>query len=123
MFRFHKKSFIIFFVILITEIGIALYVHDKILRPYIGDVLVVILIYYFVKTFLRIRPWYNIIAVTLFAFAVEFAQYLNLVKHLGLSHSRFWVIVIGNSFNWTDLGCYLAGALVLYLIEIKGKHS
>ncbi len=79
MFRFHRKSFLIFIAIFITEILIALYIHDKITRPYIGDTLVVLLMYYFIKTFFRIKPWHNIIAVTLFAFAVEFGQYFNLV--------------------------------------------
>lgn len=36
-------------ILLLTEVLIALYVHDAFVRPYIGDVLVVIVIYYVYK--------------------------------------------------------------------------
>lgn len=119
MLRFHPKSFLLFLLIFLIEIAIALWVHDEVLRPYGGDVLVVTMIYYFVKAFCIIKPLTNIIAVTVFAFLVEFAQYGNLVQHLGLQDNRFWVIVIGNAFHWLDLVAYLAGALILYFIEVK----
>ena len=38
-------------ILLLTEVLIALYVHDAFVRPYIGDVLVVIVIYTFIRIF------------------------------------------------------------------------
>ncbi len=48
---FNIRYFLLFIALLIIEILIALYVHDEIVRPYIGDVLVSILVYCFVKAF------------------------------------------------------------------------
>ncbi|WP_262607369.1 ribosomal maturation YjgA family protein [Taibaiella helva] len=87
-------------------------------RPYGGDLLVVVLIYYFVKAFVGVKPVPLVIAVFLFACAVEAAQYFNLVQHLGLQKSRFWTIVIGNSFHWLDILCYALGAVVVLIIEL-----
>ena len=40
---------IITLALLVVEILIALYIHDDFIRPYIGDVLVVIVIYTFIR--------------------------------------------------------------------------
>ena len=42
-------------ILLLTEVLIALYVHDAFVRPYIGDVLVVIVIYTFIRIFVPER--------------------------------------------------------------------
>jgi len=123
MLRFHLRSFLIFLLIFLIEIAIALWVNDSIIRPYGGDTLVILLMYYFVKTFLKINPLSIIIGVTAFAFITEFAQLFNLVKHLGLQHNRFWVIVIGNSFHWLDLIAYLVGTIILIVIEVVLKRT
>jgi uncharacterized membrane protein len=49
--RLHKRYLAAFFLLLATEIFIALFVHDKIFRPYVGDILVVILLYALVRSF------------------------------------------------------------------------
>lgn len=117
MLRFHKAYFALTVVLFITEVLIALYVHDAIIRPYIGDLLVVILIYCFVKSFIDTPPLKTAIAVLLFAYAVELSQYLNLVKHLGLQHSRLANVVMGNSFEWIDMLAYTIGAVIIVLAE------
>lgn len=38
--------------LLLIEIFIACFVHDRLIRPYIGDVLVVILLYALLRTFI-----------------------------------------------------------------------
>jgi hypothetical protein len=38
-----------FIVLLITEIIIALFINDNIIRPYFGDILVIILMYTFIR--------------------------------------------------------------------------
>lgn len=67
------------------------------------------------------NPKLLIIAVLLFAYVVEIAQYFNLVKHLGLEGSRFWTVVIGNSFHWLDMLAYTLGAVCLYLLEYYSR--
>ena len=104
-------------VLLITEVLIALFVHDSFVRPYLGDVLVVILIWAVLKIFFtktRLLPLW----VFLFACLVEFTQYIRLVELIGLSKSAFFRTVMGTSFSWWDILCYAAGCAVCALIEI-----
>ena len=41
--------------LVITEVLIALYVHDDFVRPYVGDVLVVIAVYCAVRIFIPVK--------------------------------------------------------------------
>ena len=116
--KFARRPFSIFLSIFIIEILIALYVHDSIIRPYLGDTLVVIMIYYFVKSFFNVKPRIAIIGVTFFAFTIELLQYFNLIGLLGLEQSQFWKIVIGTSFHWLDLVAYLFAAVILWSLEV-----
>lgn len=99
------------------ETLIALYVHDTIIRPYIGDVLVVILIYCFIKSFLEVKVFPTALFVLLFAFTVELLQYLNIVEKLGLQHSKIARIVIGTSFSWMDILAYNLGIGIVIVVE------
>lgn len=123
MFRFSKAYFILTIFLFLTEVLIALYVHDSFIRPYFGDVLVVILIYCFIKSFLKVPVLPLAIGVLLFAFTVETLQYFAIVKKLGLEHSRLANIVIGNSFAWADIWCYVAGIAVVLIAEYLRPHN
>ncbi len=120
-FKFNSGYFVSFIILLITEILIALYVNDQIIRPYIGDLLVVILIYCFIKSFFATPVIRTAIAVLLFAFTVETLQYFNLVEKLGLQNSKAARIVIGSAFEWMDMLAYLAGSVLIILVEMKRK--
>ena len=67
-------------IVFIIGIIIALYVHDRIIRPYIEDMLVVVLVYCFVRVFvprgMKRLPLY----VFLFAVCVEVLQYFRLAE-------------------------------------------
>ena len=115
--KFSLRYFILTIVLLTVEICIALFVHDAIVRPYIGDVLVVILIYCFVRSFFDLPVIPTAIAVLIFSFAVEITQYFHLVNVLGLQRSRLARVIMGNSFAWTDIGAYTAGILIVLLAE------
>lgn len=117
MFIFNKKYFQFFILLFITEVYIALYVNDKFIRPYLGDVLVVILIYCFIKSFIKIKPLTAAITTLLLAYTIEFAQYFNIVERLNLSHSKLARTVIGIGFDKMDLVCYAAGIIITLLIE------
>lgn len=115
--RFHSLWFLVFLLIFGSEVCIALFVDDKIIRPYGGDFLVVIMIYYFLKSFVATKNIYLLSAVLLFAYAVEFAQLFNLVSVLGLADNRIASTVIGTSFSWGDLVAYTLGIGFCRLIE------
>lgn len=104
-------------VLFMAELLIALFVHDSFIRPYVGDVLVVVLIYTFVRIFLpegvRLLPLY----IFLFAAGVEVLQYLRIVEILGLSDNRILSVVIGSVFDVKDIVCYGVGCVVLFGYE------
>lgn len=121
--NFNLRYFITFIVLLITEILIALFVHDTIIRPYVGDLLVVILIYAFIKSFIATPPLQTAVAVLAFAFTIELLQYFNIVNRLGLQHSKIARIIIGTSFSWHDLLAYTAGFALIVLAEYRKKKN
>lgn len=103
--------------IFIIETLIAMYVHDTIIRPYAGDILVVVLVYCFVRIFIS-RPlrWLPL-WVFLFACCIEFMQYFQLADILGLRHNNVARIVLGSVFDWKDIACYALGCLPLFFIK------
>ena len=100
----------VFLLLLLTEVLIALFVHDRFVRPYVGDVLVVLVLYCLVRAVwnrpCRLLPLW----VFLFAALVECGQYLDLAERLGLDGLPVLGIALGSTFDWMDLVCYAVGA-------------
>ncbi|MFB9090423.1 DUF2809 domain-containing protein [Flavobacterium paronense] len=115
--KFNVAYFRLASFIFIIETLIALYINDSIIRPYIGDVLVVILIYCFIKSFLDVKVLPTALFVLLFAFTVEFLQYLNIVEKLGLQSSKIATTIIGTSFSWIDILTYIVGIIIVISVE------
>ena len=103
------------------EILIALFVNDKIIRPYVGDILVVILMYCFIRiiipTKVRLLPLY----IFIFACFIEFMQYIRIVEILGLSDNKILSTIIGTSFDWKDIICYGVGCLILFIFPTTSQ--
>lgn len=114
-----RLFYIIATIILIAvEVLIALFVHDKFIRPYVGDVLVVVVIYTFIRCFLpekiKLLPLY----VFIFAAGVELLQYIQIVKILGLQNNPFFATLIGTTFDVKDIVCYGVGCILLGGYEV-----
>jgi hypothetical protein len=122
MFKFNLKYFALTVLLFITEMLIALYMHDAFIRPYGGDVLVGILIYCFVKSFLDTPIIPTALIVLVFCYAIEILQYFHYVELLGLQNSKLARIVLGTGFSWIDMLCYTAGMFIVLLLERIG-HS
>ena len=105
-------------ILLGIEILIALYVNDSFVRPYIGDVLVVVVIYTFIRIFIPEKCRMLPLCIFLFATAVEVMQLFHLVELLGLKKSRFFRILIGSVFDFKDILCYAVGCFLLGLYEV-----
>jgi len=118
--QFNIRYFALAIILFIIEVLIALYVNDQIIRPYVGDVLVVILIYCFVKAFFNFPVLKTTVGVLLFAYLIEALQYFQFVKRVGLEHSRLANVVIGNYFAWEDIIAYTIGAVIILFVE-RGK--
>lgn len=114
---FRKNYFILTLILFLVEVIIAAFIYDDFIRPYLGDVLVVILIYTFTRTFFKIGTWKAIILVVSFAFLVEFFQYWKLIEKLDLQDNPVARAVIGTSFSRLDLLCYLVGGVIIGIAE------
>ena len=106
-----------FLILLVTEILIGAFVHDSFVRPYLGDVLVVILLYCLIRIIIpekcRLLPLYLFI----FAAGVELLQGLQLADKLGITSQLLWTI-IGTVCDVKDIICYAAGCTLLGLYEL-----
>lgn len=121
MLRFSKKYFLLALLLFIVEYMIALFVHDRIVRPFIGDLLVVIFIYYFIMTFFKLPILPTALSVLAFSFVIEFLQYFKLVEILGLQGSKLARIIIGTSFSWWDILAYTGGIILVLFFEKKSN--
>jgi hypothetical protein len=119
MLTFNKNYFLLAVLLFFIEVFIALYVHDAFVRPYIGDVLVVILIYCFVKSFFDWPVLPVALSVLAFSFTVETLQYFNIIEILGLEKSNLARTIIGTSFAWLDLLTYVIGITIVLFVERK----
>jgi Protein of unknown function (DUF2809) len=117
MITFNKNYFTLTILLFITEVLIALYVRDAFIRPYLGDVLIVILLYCFIKSFLNLSDFAVALRVLTFAFAIELLQYVNMVEVLELQNSGLARIVLGTSFSWLDLLAYTVGIVIVLVVE------
>lgn len=104
-------------VLLAIEVFIALYIHDKFIRPYIGDVIVVVVVYTFVRIFIPERVRMLPLYVFIFAAGVEVLQLFHIVDILGLGSNRFMRILIGSVFDMADVICYAIGCVMLGIYE------
>ena len=103
--------------IFLVELCIALFVRDKFIRPYVGDVLVVVLLYVFVRIWFPEKPRLLPLYIFLFAAGVEALQGMRIVELLGLQDNRFFSVLIGTTFDWKDIVCYGVGCVLLGVWE------
>ena len=113
-----RPAYLIFSVILFTvEVLIAIYINDNFIRPYFGDFLVVILLYCMIRSVININVFNTSVFVLLFAYLVEFLQYMQIIRILGLEKYGLARVIIGTSFSWTDILSYTLGILMVLLLE------
>ena len=108
---------LIFGVLLCTEVCIGLFVHDDFVRPYIGDVLVTVLICCLCRIVLPKGVPALPVYVFIFAALVEAAQYVDVVKLLGWEGNAILSTVIGRTFSWPDILCYAIGCVIFWIVE------
>jgi len=97
----------------VIEVCIAMFIDDRVIRPFVGDVLVVILIYCFIRTFWKIQTNLAIVSVFVFACAIETLQYFNVVDRLGLQTNTLLRIIIGTTADGKDILAYAVGAAIV----------
>ena len=112
---------IAFLVLLILEICIGTFVRDAFIRPYVGDVLVTVLLCCLCRIIVPHRfPWLPA-AVLAFATAVECMQLIDIPA----LNETILGIILGSTFDPADLLCYFLGCLLFSSIEalLKGRST
>ena len=114
--KINYKYLGIFIILLLVEIGIALFIHDNIIRPFVGDALVVCVIYFFLRGFISKHKFLSVY-VFLFACLIEVGQYFNLVTLLHMQNIKVVRIIIGSTFDLNDIFCYFIGTILIFIYE------
>ncbi len=113
------------------ELLIALFVRDDFMRPYVGDVLAIILVYATVRAATPLGVSASLGLTMAVALSIEISQALGLVGLLGLDGNRIARIVLGGVFDWADLAAYAVGGMIVAAIEFtlarknaeEGEHG
>jgi hypothetical protein len=117
-----KKTYRILFILLfLIEIGITY--TEGFIRYTFGDFLVVILMYCGIKSFVNISNKTTAILVLAIAYFIEFIQ-LTTISQLEI-FNKFPVLklIIGTTFQWTDLVAYTLGILFTLYLEKRFHHD
>lgn len=113
-----RITYIIAFILLLAaEIFIGAFINDAFVRPYMGDVLVVMLMCAFLRIFFTEKPKLLPLYATLFAVIIETLQYFDFVGLPGLESNRILSIALGRTFDIKDIICYFAGGAIFFAAE------
>jgi len=92
---------------------------NQFIRGFIGDIIVILLMYFFIKIFWN----FHALKLTIFtlgvAFAIEFLQYLKVTTLFGLEHNTMAQLILGSIFDPRDLIAYTIGGILIYVIDTK----
>ncbi|MBT8261697.1 MAG: DUF2809 domain-containing protein [Bacteroidia bacterium] len=113
---FKKRYFIPFLLVLVCEIAIAIFHFHRFVRGFLGDVLVIPLLYFFLRTFSNLRRNKTLVLVLIFGCIVEILQLIDLAVLFNIQ-SNVLTIILGNTFDWTDLIAYVLGGIIILLLE------
>lgn len=117
MFKFNLKYFVTCLLLFIAEVLIAVYAHDDFIRPYLGDLLVVIWLYTLIKSFIPNNSLLIANGVLVLSFIIEASQYFKLVEILKVQDQLWAQMILGTSFSWLDILSYIIGYGFIILFE------
>lgn len=108
----------IFCVLLAVEVCIALFINDAFIRPYVGDMLVTLLLCCLCRVIVPCQVRLLPLFVFVFSALVEIGQYFDMVALLGLADNRLLSVLLGRIFSWLDLLCYAVGCIAAWGLDI-----
>lgn len=107
-----RLSFLTVFILLLAvEVLIALFIHDDFVRPYVGDMIVTVVVWSFMRIIFPDRFKLMSLYVMIFAILVEVGQYFHYTELLGITNPVL-VTMMGTSFAWADIAYYAVGCVV-----------
>ena len=87
-------------------------------RASIGDLLVIALIYFFLRGVFFTPAFATAAFSVLFGFVVEGLQFFHIADLLGLQKGEVLYIVIGNTFQLGDFVMYVIGGSLAYWLDV-----
>lgn len=117
--KFNKTYFFGFLILFIIEACIAFFIKEGFIRHTFGDVLVVIMLYCLIKSFVKAKPIYIAITVLIVSFGIEFLQLTHILQWLHIENNKALKLILGSTFDINDLLAYLFGIIMVLLIEYK----
>lgn len=98
---------------------VLLFSETPFIRGLVGDVIIVVFIYYFIMTLKDFSSIYVVIFTLILALITEVLQYFDFASILGLQHNKIAQLVIGSIFDPMDMIAYTIGGIVAYIIDTK----
>jgi hypothetical protein len=114
---FRRGYFLGFLLLFLVEFLIAKYLHSGFIRMVVGDYLVVILLYCFFRSFLKISYQKTAIFTLLLAYFIECMQWLNILSLLRIKQNTFTHMTLGSTFDWMDMLSYTIGFISILVVE------
>lgn len=101
-----------------VEVLIGVFEFSSFIRSYIGDVIIVWVLYCLFRSFVpkKFSSYAVAVGILAFSFVVEFLQKAHIADLLGIEN-RLLRVLIGTNYATEDLWCYAAGTAVT-LLEI-----
>ena len=124
-FQFNRKYFSIALLLLLIEVGIAMWFKSGFIRHTVSDYLVVMLVYCIIRGMTNASVNTSALITICIAYAVEFLQLTPILELTNLNNYTLARIVFGTTFSVSDLIAYALGIITVLLIEYyrHGKTS
>ncbi len=103
--------------VLCAEVLIALFVRDRFVRPYLGDVLAAVFVYLGLRTLFPEKPRFASAIAFGIAAAVELLQLTDLSGIFG--EGSVFSVIVGGTFDFADLACYFVGAAACFILDLR----
>ena len=104
--------------VFIVEVAIAAFVHDALVRPYLGDSLAVVLVYLAMRAVTPLDIGWSAAIALVIACAIELGQWFHFADRIGF-HDRLLRVILGTGFDPADFVAYAGGAAATLLAETK----
>jgi hypothetical protein len=109
MLRFKLSYFLLTLALIGVETFIGVRMHDTLIRPYGGDLLIVVLLYCLILSFWDLPVVPLALGVLAFSYLEEMGQYFHLADRLGFTKPSLLRTLIGTYFTWVDMLSYTLG--------------
>lgn len=110
----NKRTYYILFALFffLIEIGIALFFHSGFIRSYVGDFIVVMLLYTGLMAITNLEIPNGIVIVLGIAIVIELLQLTEFTRSIGLS-GKLIKLILGTTFSFMDILMYVLGLTII----------